>query len=397
MLGLLAEEESIVVSALGDKVSAETLRSEILSQLPKGEGQWYWDGIRKTPRYRRVMKIARGIRLAYADSRMLPQHILLAILQEGRNAPVRALQQLSIDVESAIKKLRHEIGSRRPAIFVTDSDTPAARFASKVVCTTDVPCSIPFVGRRSELERARESLLDDRKSIMLVGEPGVGKTAFVHELECLISEATAEAGHNYGGLFKLRIPVLIASAEEEERVVSNLVSIIDEIIDSNSILVIEDLPVFLNLNVRIASGIAANRLGEYIALKGLAMVGTATPAGYALCESKFENLAACLEVVNLREPSDEETLQMLTAAKEIFEIEHAASIADEALPAVLDHSRKIPGRSLPGSAFELLEKTCVTARMCSYASEAPLDPIIITAEHVETAMSEASEDPEEWI
>ncbi|UCD55979.1 MAG: protein kinase, partial [Candidatus Hydrogenedentota bacterium] len=116
MLGLLAEEESLVVSCFGDKVTAEQLRSGIISHLPKGEGPWYWDGLRKTPRYKRVMKLARKIKRESAHEHMLPQHLLLAILEEGRNVPVRVLRELKVDIKDAIGNLRREIRRRRPGI-----------------------------------------------------------------------------------------------------------------------------------------------------------------------------------------------------------------------------------------------------------------------------------------
>ncbi len=389
MLGLIAEEESVVVSCFGDAVDAERLRSEILSHLPKGEGPWYWDDIRKTPRYKRVMKLARKIKREHSDDRMLPQHILLAILKEGRNVPVRVLKGLNVDVKAAARNLRREMKRRRPAIFVADSEPGAISFTIKVACTTDIPCSIPFVGRRSELERARGLLLDDRRSVMIVGEPGVGKTAFVHELECLVSEASGDAGRESGGLVKLHVASLIASTEGGEQIISNLTDAINSVVGSKSILVIEDLPVVVGLGGKLPPGAVGRMLEEYIVSKGLVVVATTTRAGYVSCEAEHENLVPFLEVINLREPSSEETFEMLVAAKETLENEHSVRIVDEALTASVDLSREIQGRALPARAFELLDRACVGARLSASTPEQAREQIVIDAERVEYALAEA--------
>ena len=383
MLGLLDEEESVVVSCFDDSITAEQLRSGILQYLPTGEGPWYWDGMRKTPRYNHVMRLARKIRRDYSAYRMLPQHLLLAILQEGRSIPVRVLRKLNIDVKSARDNLRREIERSRPAIFVQHLDTPAARFTSRMLCTTDMPCFIPYVGRSAELEQARNLLLDDGKGILIVGESGVGKTAFVHEVECIMVESKSNTPSRYGGMLKLRPAAFLESAEQSGELISNLLEVINEIIESNGIMVIEDLPVLLSLDVKVPSGSIAGILSESVSSKGLLMAGTATPEGYAQCESMHGELLEQLEVINLPEPPDEEVIQMLESAKPAFENRHSLKIADDALTAALTISRGIPGaKALPAGAFELLDRACIAERLRRLEPEEVGVPITVTAEHV---------------
>ena len=389
MLGLLAEEESIVVSCFDDKISAEQLRSEILQYLPKGEGPWYWDGMQKTPRYKRVMKLARKIRRTHSAYRMLPQHLLLAILQEGRSIPVRVLRRLDVDVKAARDKLRREIERSRPAIFVQHIDSPTAGFTSRMLCTTEIPCFTPFVNRHSELARVRTLLLDDRKGVLIVGEPGVGKTALVHEVECIIVDAKSNAAHRYGGMLKLRPAAFLESAEESGELITNLLDAINEIVESNAIMVIENLPVLLGLDVKVPSGSIAGILEEYISSKGLLLVATATPEAYSRCQSEYGSLLELLEAVNLPEPSSEETMEMLEAAKETFELRHSVGIADDAFTAAVTLSGEITGaRALPAKAFELLERACIAARLSPLEPEEGKALMVITAEHLKRVAAE---------
>ncbi|RJP71450.1 MAG: hypothetical protein C4532_07405 [Candidatus Abyssobacteria bacterium SURF_17] len=388
MLGLIAEEEDMVMNCFDRKVSAEQLRSEILAHLPKGEGPWYWEGVRKTPRYERIAEQARAIRREYGHDRMLPQHILLALLEEGSSVPVRILKNLKVDVKAAAQNLRRELARTRSAVFVYKTESPLSRFADKLPCTTALAPPIPFVDRTSELSRARELIQEDGKSLLVVGEPGVGKTAFLNALECLLSEAAASASRDFGGLHKLRVGALIAASEDGEQFDSNLLETIGGVIESHSVLVIEDLPVVLDVRGKVTPGRMADTLEEYVASKGLMLVATATPAGYVAGESACRTLIQCLEIINLPEAEGEQALEMLAASKEVLEKEHSVRIVDEALEATIRHSRAVSNRALPGKAFDLLEHACITARFGSYVHGMTESKPIITADQVAHALAE---------
>ncbi len=389
MLGILSEEEALVLSAIEDKATAEKLRAEIVSNIPKGEGPWQWDGIIKTPRYRRVMKVARKIRREYSDDRMLPQHILLAILLEGQNAAVRALRELGVDIGAAVKRLRKELGRRRPSIMVTNFSAPSVSFTHKISCVAAGPYFIPFLGRGPELDMARELLLAEKKGIIVIGEPGVGKTAFTQQLSCVLSDATAQAGIEYGSLLKLRTAALMASDEDGEKVIDNFVGILNEVTDSDSILLIENLPMMLGIDVRIPPKTAALEIEDAVSAHGMLLVATATPADYAQCENEHEGILRFLEAINLSEPSEDETLAILDGAKQAFEVEHSVTIADDAPAAALPAcAGSQQARALPGRAIELLDRACAAARMDSARGGKSGAPAAVTAEQIERLMDE---------
>jgi serine/threonine protein kinase len=386
MLGLIEEEESVVVSCLGDAVSADQLQSEIISWLPKGEGPWYWEGIRKTPRYKKVMRIARKIKRGLEEDRMLPQHILLAILEEGRNIPARVLKNLKVDVKAASASLRRELRRNRPAVFVKDADSPAAVCTCRVTCTTGIPGNIPYVGHDAELRMVESLLLDDKKSIMLIGEPGVGKTAFLRNLDCIISDTVTKTGAEYGGIHRLRNAALLATSEREDDVFSGLSNVLKSLVESKAVLVIEDLPVMLDPGIRVSPLDLSALLSNYVVSRGLLLVATATPAAYLACESGHRNLLDFLEVVRLPEPSEEELTQILSSAREVLESEYSVKVVDEALVAAAAFSRDIKDRAQPAKALELLELACASARRSS--SKYSTGAILVNAKHLEDSCSE---------
>jgi hypothetical protein len=386
MLGLLAEEEGLVISSLDDQVDTDDLRSKILSSLPKGEGPWHWEGMLKTPRYKKVLKLARELRQTYADDRMLPHHILLAMIEEGSGIPVRVLRKLGIDTTMAIKKLRQEMSRRRPAILVTDPASAETQFVHKVACTTASPCYMPFIGRHAQLDRAREIILQDRNSLLIVGEPGVGKTAFAQQLACNLSDSSLNGGAKCGPAHKLRTTTLFASVKGEEKFIETLRDILDRMASSNSVLLIEDIPVLFSADVKVSPAAVVPIFEEYISQNRLITLATTTPDAYSRWESEHKNLARLFEVLNLAEPSREEATQMLGAAKTFFETEHSVTIDDGALTAALGVS---PGsgrhRAIPARAFEVLEEACACARRETYFTRGPNVPVVVTIGNVEQA------------
>jgi serine/threonine protein kinase/MoxR-like ATPase len=389
LFGILAEEESMVVSTIGDAVSAWRLKSSILAEMPKGEGPWHWEGVIKTPRYRRIMKKARQIRREYGDERMFPQHILLAILIEGQSLPVRVLKKLGVDTDAAAQRLKKELGRQRPAMLVADADTNAPPFAHGMSSVANGPYFVPFTGRTMELERAKELLLADNTGIIIVGESGIGKTTFVQQLGCAIADAVADSSLEYGGLLKLRTTSLLASDKDGDRVIEHFTDTIGRLSDSNSIVFIEDLPVLLGTEIKIPPKAAGDFIEDAIVSQGILLVATATPAAYAECEMENDSLLRRLDVINLRKPSDDELRAIFGGAKEAFEVEYSIRISEEAVEAALQlsaDSEKI--RALPAGGLELLDRACATARMEAADSEGSPQPITVEAEHVERALKE---------
>lgn len=393
MLGLLAEEEAMVLSTLGDAVTAEQLRSEICSGLPTGEGPWHWEGIIKTPRYRRIMRKARKIRHEYGDERMLPQHIFLAILTEGQSMPVRALRNLGTDIEEAVGNLRRELGRRRPAIFVTDPDAAATPFAHKMSTVTDSPYFVPFIGRGPELERAKDLLVSDKLGIIVVGESGVGKTAFAQQLGCAVSDNAAASGVEYGGLYKLRAAALIADDTDGNRIVDNLVDVLKTLEKSKSTVLIEDLPVLLSISSKLPPGKVSEAIEDAIASMDLLVVATATPAAYADGEAENETLFRRLEIINLSEPSDDEMIKILNGAKDAFEAEYSARISESAIEtAIRLAARSKIVRALPAGALELLDRACMAARLEVADMENRRGRTTVAAEDVERVFEDTFSD-----
>jgi hypothetical protein len=141
--------------------------------------------------------------------------------------------------------------------------------------------------------------------------------------------------------------LLSLQAAAARDVISRFVDTINGTIGANSILLIEDLPALLGLAVKTTGEALARVIDEHITSRGLILVATCTPSGYAQFESGRRTLSSCLEVINLGELSCEETLAILAAVKGMLETEHSVTISDEALEAASNLSGRVQGRSLP--------------------------------------------------
>lgn len=363
MLGLLDEEESLVVSCLGDTITAEKLQSGLLARLPKGEGPWYWDGIIKTPRYLRVMSRARKIRRHYGHQRMLPQHLILAVLEEGRNIPVRVLKELKIDINAAVIYLQRELREKTPALFAADVDAPLGRFTQKIICSKYLPNAVPFVGREDELNRAIHSITDEKKSIIIVGGPGTGKTAFVHELECRLAESFSGGRSAYGGMYELKKAHLLSEIADPQNIAESLLDLLTSIVGAGAILLIEGLDALFEVDSQFGSGLFKETIYHFIAENGLILAATMTPDAFVLCEMDSSSDLSLFEVIQLAESSQELTLDILNGARDMLETEHSVNVEDDALTSVLEFSNRLSESALPGQALELLDHSCAFAKL----------------------------------
>jgi len=134
----------------------------------------------------------------------------------------------------------------------------------------------------------------------------------------------------------------------------------------------------------------ANILTDCISSQKLLVAATATPATFAQCETENEGLLRLLEIVDLHETSEEETLAILRGAKQAFEAEHSVTITEDAFVAAVGLLEKSPqSRAFPAGAIELLDSACAIARLESALRKEQEASIIVTAEQVEHAMNEA--------
>ncbi|RJP22758.1 MAG: hypothetical protein C4520_07830 [Candidatus Abyssobacteria bacterium SURF_5] len=378
MLGLLAEEESLVVSCFGDQYTAPQIRSELFDRLPKGEGPWYWDGIIKTPRYKNIMKSARIIKREFGHERMLPQHVLLAILEEGKNVPVRALKEMNIDVKAAADYLRQEFIQKIPAFCPNDPDTPLGKCARKLVCARYLPDTIPFINRKDELQAAVHSILDSRRSVILNGPPGIGKKAFVRELECHLEQTCQDNGIPYGGMYELRKADLLSVTEDDEQREELFLNLITSVIGFNGILAVEGLDVLIGIGARARIGFIAEIMTSYLDSNDLIIVATTTPEGVESCEMESKEILSHFDVINLSEPSAETVMEILSAAKDVLEVEHSFTIEPDALAAVMELSGRFAEPAFPARALEVLDRTCIFAKLSGNSQKGVIDSESVT-------------------
>ncbi len=383
MLGLLADEESLVLSCLGDQKPASQLQAELLGRLPKGEGPWYWEGIIKTPRYASIMSRARKNQRSYGHERMLPQHVLLAILEEGRSIPVRVLQEMGFDIEAAARALRRELKKSPSGLFGPGAEAHFGKLARKVARRKHVPDAIPVLGREAELREAAHSLVDEKKSVLLAGPPGVGKTAFIQELEDRLSQSSS--GVAFGGIYELKKADLFMNFQERDITAAGFQDLLLKTIGEHAILLIDDIDMFLGIGAQIRLGFLAEILEDFLESHKLKVIATTTPKGLDSCETVSGRTLSLFRVIRLDEPPQEMMLEILAAAKDVLEKKHSLVIEDEALEASLG---VLPvDLAFPAAAIEALERACLISRLSTKSG----GDICVDAQKVKESLDNRSE------
>jgi ATP-dependent Clp protease ATP-binding subunit ClpC len=315
------------------------------------------------------MSRARKIRRRLGHQRMLPHHVLLAILEEGRNIPVRVLKELNVDIKAAVEQLQQELHHKTPALFAADNETPLGRFARKVICTKHFPDAIPFAGREEELQRAVDLIAGEGKCIIIAGRPGVGKTAFVRELEGRLTRAFSDIGCAYGGLYELKIAYLFSEITDQEELAVNLLDLLSTIVGTHAILFIEGIDLFFGLDARTRAGFFANTVLDFIRNNKLLVVATTSPEGMSSCETEPSGDISIFETIHLSEPPHDLMLNILTSAKDVFETKYSLHMEDEALSTALELSERLPVSAFPGKTLEFLEHACLLAKITGEPGE----------------------------
>jgi ATP-dependent Clp protease ATP-binding subunit ClpA len=302
---------------------------------------------------------------------MLPQHMLLAILDEGKSVPLRVLLEASVDIKAAAERLRRELKRQTPALFNQDLESPLGKHSRRVICNKYLPSAIPFLGRQEELERAVSALTEARKSVVVVGEAGVGKTAFIRELECRLSKFFSKAESPYGGLYELKKEDFLVRVEDDEQREANFDDVIKGIIDARGFLFIEGIEVLLGMGFRSRSTLA-NKIHDFLGSGDLLVVATATASGLMSCEMESGEIISLFDQIHLSEPSRDRVYEILSAARDILEADYPVDIENAALLAAVDLPYELGGLVFPAKAVQLLEEVCLAATLSAKPGEKAL-------------------------
>ncbi len=373
LLAMLEQSDGLVPRLLGKmEVSVDGMRrrlEEELNRKPRVGGPGAEKGkIYITNRLGRILTEAEAQAQRLKDEYVSSEHILLAFLQEGPGSPAgKILQEFGVNRDSLLGALTSVRGHQRVTSASPESTYEAlAKYGRDLVQEARSGKLDPVIGRDAEIRRVIRILSRKTKNNpVLIGEPGVGKTAIVEGLAHRILRGDVPEGLQNRTIFSLDMGSLVAGAKYRGEFEERLKAVLSEIkeAEGNIILFIDELHTIVGAGRAEGSIDAGNMLKPMLARGELHCIGATTLDEYRKNIEKDAALERRFQPVLVDQPTAEDTISILRGLKERFEVHHGVKIQDSALvAAAVLSNRYISDRFLPDKAIDLVDEACAMIR-----------------------------------
>ena len=368
MLWAMSTDTSSILNQILNKfgVSNEALNLEIksrISTLPTSSNV-NRDNIKISLDLINSLDNAKGLMTKLGDSFIAIDTWILANLE---NDPIRQILSKFVDLNEFKKELEKlRAGQKIDSKTADETMDSLAKYGIDLTARARESKLDPVIGRDEELQRVMQILIRKTKNNpILLGEPGVGKTAIVESLAQKIVKNDVPTSLANKKLIALDMSALIAGAKYRGEFEDRLKAVIDEVIKAkNVILFIDEIHTIVGAGASEGSMDAANILKPALARGELHTIGATTLKEYRKYFEKDAALQRRFQPVNVGEPSVNEALQILRGIKERLEVHHNVSITDSALVAAAKLSdRYISGRFLPDKAIDLIDEAAAELKM----------------------------------
>ena len=385
LLGLLREEEGIAHRVLSEYGVTDEMVCDVLQRsVGKGtSGVAPSQGL--TPRAKSVVELAVSESARMGSSYIGTEHLLMGILREGGNMALRILRAMGVDPKkmysSIVQKLNdtpHTVASGAADRGGRESDKKNKTLAEFTRDLTEAARSgklDPVIGREKEIQRVIQILSRRTKNNpVLIGEPGVGKTAIAEGLAERIASGDVPEELLDKKLLSLDLSGMVAGTkyrgEFEERIKNTLAEVKKA---GNVILFIDELHTIVGAGSAEGAVDAANNIKPALGRGEIRVIGATTLNEYRKYIEKDAALERRFQPVTVGEPTPEATLEILKGLRDKYEAHHKLTITDEALEAAVQLSKRYIGdRFLPDKAIDLMDEAASQVRMAAEASSPDL-------------------------
>ena len=376
LLGLLREEEGIAHRVLSEYGLTDEMITGILQRsVGQGtSGDAPSQGL--TPRAKSVIELAVGESHRMGAGYIGTEHLLMGLLREGSNMAVRILRTVGVDPRKMYASVQQKLSETSPHTVTSGAGTPnkenkktgktLEEFTRDLTEAARQGKLDPVIGRDKEIQRVVQILSRRTKNNpVLIGEPGVGKTAIAEGLAQRIAAADVPEELLNKKLLSLDLSGMVAGTKYRGEFEERIKNALDEVKkDGNVILFIDELHTIVGAGSAEGAVDAANIIKPALGRGEIRVIGATTLNEYRKYIEKDAALERRFQPVTVGEPTPEDTIAILKGLRDKYEAHHKLTITDEALEAAVTLSRRyISDRFLPDKAIDLMDEAASQVRM----------------------------------
>jgi len=389
LLGLVREGEGIAAKALyGLGLGSDKIQKEVENLI--GKGQDTAQTIHYTPRAKKVIELSMDEARKLGHSYVGTEHILLGLIREGEGVAARVLNNLGVSLNKARQQVLQLLGSNdsggHQGGASVSANTPTLDSLARDLTAIAREGSLdPVIGRGKEIQRVIEVLSRRTKNNpVLIGEPGVGKTAIAEGLAQQIVNNEVPEILRDKRVMTLDMGTVVAGTKYRGEFEDRLKKVMDEIRQAgNIILFIDELHTLIGAGGAEGAIDASNILKPSLARGELQCIGATTLDEYRKYIEKDAALERRFQPIRVDEPTAEESVQILKGLRDRYEAHHRVSITDAAIDAAVKFSdRYISDRFLPDKAIDLIDEAGSKVRLRSYTTPPNLKELEVRLEEV---------------
>ena len=371
LIGLIKVKNGVAAKALNELgLSAETIIEDVEEHI--GRGNKKASSVYMTPRVKHVLELAVEVANHMNHNYVGTEHILLGLLSDGGGVAVGLLRNHNIRASDIVEVIRDILGSSGRTSHTSEDNKDSSSLGDLADFGTDLNESAkqgkidPVIGRDKEITRVIQILSRRTKNNpVLIGEPGVGKTAIAEGLAQRIVNGNVPEILRNKRIISLSISSMLAGAKYRGEFEERLKKAIDEVQKHEDMIIfIDEIHTLVGAGATEGAMDAANILKPALARGEFQVIGATTLDEYKKHIEKDAALERRFQPVLVGEPSEEDALEILKGLRDRYEAFHKAKITDEALEAAVSlSSRYITDRFLPDKAIDVVDEAASKVRM----------------------------------